>query len=37
LVEVQITDAHPYDVVGRLVVVTEAAKPRPSAVLPVRT
>jgi ribosomal protein S12 methylthiotransferase len=37
LVEVEITDAHPYDVVGRLVVVTEAAKPRPSAVLPVRT
>jgi ribosomal protein S12 methylthiotransferase len=36
LVEVEITDAHPYDVVGRLVVVTEAAKPRPSAVLPVR-
>jgi ribosomal protein S12 methylthiotransferase len=36
LVEVEITDAHPYDVVGRLVAVTHAAKPRPSVVLPVR-
>jgi len=36
LVEVQITEAHPYDVVGRLVAVTHAAKPRPSVVLPVR-
>jgi ribosomal protein S12 methylthiotransferase len=36
LVEVEITEAHPYDVVGRLVAVTHAAKPRPSVVLPVR-
>ena len=36
LVEVEITDAHPYDVVGRLVAVTHAAKPRPAVVLPVR-
>jgi len=36
LVEVAITDAHPYDVVGRLVAVTHAAKPRPAVVLPVR-
>ena len=36
LVEVEITEAHPYDVVGRLVAVTHAAKPRPTVVLPVR-
>ena len=36
LVEVEITEAHPYDVVGRLVAVTHSAKPRPTVVLPVR-
>jgi ribosomal protein S12 methylthiotransferase len=36
LVEVEITEAHPYDVVGRLVAVTHAAKPRPASALPVR-
>jgi len=36
LVEVEITDAHPYDLVGRLVAVTQAAAPRPVTSLPVR-
>ncbi|HPA82773.1 MAG TPA: 30S ribosomal protein S12 methylthiotransferase RimO [Thermoanaerobaculales bacterium] len=36
LVEVEITDAHPYDVVGRLVAVTDCPRPRAVPTLPVR-
>ena len=35
LVEVEVTEAHPYDLVGRLVAVTRAASPRAVTNLPV--
>ncbi len=35
LVEVEVTEAHPYDLVGRLVAVTRAATPRAATALPV--
>ena len=35
LVEVEVTEAHPYDLVGRLVAVTQAAAPRAATALPV--
>jgi ribosomal protein S12 methylthiotransferase len=35
LVEVEVTDAHPYDLIGRLIAVTRAATPRAVTVLPV--
>jgi ribosomal protein S12 methylthiotransferase len=35
LVEVEVTEAHPYDLVGRLVAVTQAATPRAATALPV--
>jgi ribosomal protein S12 methylthiotransferase len=35
LVEVEITEAHPYDLVGRMVAMTRAATPRAALALPV--
>jgi len=36
LVEVEVTGAHPYDVVGRLVAVKDGPKPTAASVLPIR-
>jgi ribosomal protein S12 methylthiotransferase len=36
LVEVEVTGAHPYDVVGRLVAVKDGPKPTAASALPIR-